>query len=97
MTRSSSASNQGQGGSNITESGNLTTPVPTSPITFFLEVINSQGSVTDEVLEVGYHSGVPSTNILFAYADSVTTTETSILIVSLYRLLPPQHVPPQAS
>lgn len=76
-TGPSSAPSLGQGGSSITGSGNLTTPVPTSPFTYVLEVTNSRSSVTDEVLEVGYHSGVRSTNLLFAYADSVTTTETS--------------------
>lgn len=73
-----SSTDQGQGGSNITGSGRLIAPIPTSQITYVLKVTNSQGSVTDEVLEVGYHSGLPSTNLLFAYADSVTTTETSI-------------------
>lgn len=75
---SSAAKSTGQIGSNITGSGNLATPVPKSLITYVLEVTNSQSSVTDEVLEVGYHSGVPSTNLLFAYADSVTTTVTSM-------------------
>ena len=78
VTGSLSSKNEGAGGSNITGSGNLTTPVPTSPITYVLELTNSQGSVTDDAIEVAYHSGVPSTNILFAYADSVTTTENSV-------------------
>ena len=76
--KSLSGTSQGLGGSNRTISTTLTTPPPTGPVTYALEVTNSQGSVTDEVVEVGYHSGVLSTNVLLAYADSVTTTETSM-------------------
>ena len=78
MTGSSSTPNLGPGRSSITGSGNLTIPVPTSPFTYVLEVTNSQSSMTDEVLEVGHHSGVPSTNLLLAYADNVTTAVTSM-------------------
>lgn len=72
------ASNQGLGGSNYTSSGITTAPSPTVPVSYAIEVTNSQGSVTDEVVEVTYHSGVPSTSVMFAYADSVTTTETGL-------------------
>ena len=47
---------------------------PTGPVTYALEVTNSQGSTTDEVV-VGYQS---STRVLLAYADSITTTETNV-------------------
>ena len=61
------------GGSNRT--GSTTANIsPTGPVTYALEVTNSQGSTIDEVV-VGYHS---STSVLFAYADSVSTTETNV-------------------
>lgn len=34
--------------------------------------------MTDETIEVGHYSDAASTNVLFAYADSITTTETSL-------------------
>ena len=73
-----STTNQGRGGSNRTASVIPTAPSPTGAFTYALEVTNSQGSMTDEVVEVGYHSGVASTAVLFAYADSITTTDTSM-------------------
>lgn len=73
-----SAMNTGPGGSNRTEPGTTTASSPKGPITYALEVTNSQGSVTDEVVNVGHHSSVPNTSGLFVYTDSVTTTETTL-------------------
>lgn len=77
-TASLSTTNQGMRSRNRTGSVTATLPRPTDQLTFALEVTNSHGSTIDEVIEVTYHSGVPSTNVLFAYIDSVTTTETSL-------------------
>ena len=74
--KSSSATNGGLAGRNRTSGTSISTSRPTEIVTFALEVTNSRGSVTDEVIEVEYNSGVPSTKVLFAYADSITTTET---------------------
>ena len=75
-TASFSATSQGMRSRNQT--GSVTaTPRPTDPVILALEITDSHGSTTDEVAEVAYNSGVPSTNVLFMYADSVTTTETS--------------------
>ena len=76
-TVSLSATNQGMGSRNRTGPVTATLPRPTNQVTFALEVTDSHGSTTNEVVEVAYSSGVPSTNVLFMYADSVTTTETS--------------------
>ncbi len=78
MAGTSSATGQGLGSSNRTTSMTRTSPSPTGAVTYALEFTNSQGSVTDEIVEVGYYSGVASTNLLFAYADPITTTETSL-------------------
>ena len=76
-TASLSAAGQGMRSRNQTGSVTATLPRPTGEVTFALEVTDSHGSTTDEVVEVSYNLGVPSTNVLFMYADSVTTTETS--------------------
>ena len=76
-TASLSATVQGMKSRNQTGSVTAILPHPTGQVTFALEVTNSHGSTTDEVVQVTYNSGVPSTNVLFIYADSVTTTETS--------------------
>ena len=76
-TASLSTTIQGMRSRNQTGSVTATLPRPTGQITFALEVTDSHGSTTDEVAEVAYSSGVPSTNVLFMYADSVTTTEIS--------------------
>ena len=77
-TASLSATDQGMGSRNRTESVTSFFPRPTGQVTLALEITDAQGSMTDEVVEVGYNSGVPSTKVLFMYADSVTTTETTI-------------------
>ena len=78
MSGYSSVTDPGFASSNRTRSITRTSPSPTRAVTLALEVTNSQGSVTDEIVEVGYYSGVASTNVLFAYADSITVTETSL-------------------
>ena len=78
MAGTSSATDQILGSSNRTTSMTQISPSPTGAVTYALEFTNSQGSVTDEIVEVGYHSGVASTNVLFAYADGITTTETTL-------------------
>ena len=76
-TASLSATTQGTRSRNQTGSMTATLPRPTGQVTFALEVTDSHDSTTDEVVEVAYSSGVPSTNVLLMYADSVTITETS--------------------
>lgn len=81
-TGTSSSASKGQGTKSGTSSlsfaSSMSAPLPTGPVTYAVQVTNSQGSVTDEVIEVQYQSGIPRTSILFAYADSVTTTETTL-------------------
>lgn len=77
-TASLSATNQGRGGSDHTTSVTPSAIFPTGPVIYALQVTNSQSSVTDEVVEVEYFSGVASTSVLLAYADSITSTETTL-------------------
>ena len=56
----------------------VTAIIPTVPITFDMQVSNTQGFISEDLVEVDYPSGVPTTRILSAYADSITTTETSL-------------------
>ena len=74
----SSATDQGLKSSNRTISTTRTSPSPTGAVAYALEITNSQGSVTDEIVEVKYYSGNASTETMFAYADGITTTETSL-------------------
>jgi len=60
----------------ITES--VTAPLPTDAVTYTLEITDSQGSVTAEVIEVETSSSVPVTSVLFAFADSVTIPGTAL-------------------
>ena len=80
MAGSLPVTNKGLGGSNRTRSGTPTTSLPTGLVTYAVKITNSQGSVTNEIVQVGYSSGVPSTNASFAYVDSVMTTVTIVPI-----------------
>ena len=73
-----SATTKGLGSSSVATSVTMTALFPTSAVTYALEVTDSQGFATDELIEVGSNSGVASTTVLFAFADSVTTTETTL-------------------
>lgn len=96
MAGSLPVTNKGLGDSNRTRSGTPTASLPTGPVTYAVKITKSQGSVTNEIAQVGYSSGVPSTSASFAYVDSVMTTVTSGRLEFRSRLVPPQHVPLQA-
>ena len=54
MAGSLPVTNKALGGSNRTRSGTPTASLPTGPVTYAVKITNFQGSVTNEIVQVGY-------------------------------------------